>query len=97
MIPKNWEELLVWLAMQFPVLAVCAVVVRWVLRWMGDRHDAEMKRADEQNLKLLTEKETRIADRNERIKELKAEIEESKRKLSRSPAKEKSPDGGTKT
>ena len=35
-----------------------------------------MKRTDDQNVKLLAEKETRITEGKERIKELKAEIEE---------------------
>lgn len=98
MIPKNWEELLIWLAMQFPVLAVCAVVVRWVLKWTGSKHDAEMKRVDEQNGKLLVEKETRIAERNEWIKELKADVEELKRKLTRMPqrGRDQGAEGGTK-
>lgn len=89
MIPKNWEELLIWLAMQFPVLAACAAVVWWTLRWTGKRQEAEMKRADEQNVKLLAEKETRIAEGKERILELKEEIEELKKKLSRAPNKDK--------
>jgi hypothetical protein len=96
MIPKNWEELLIWLAMQFPVLGACAAVVWWILRWTGTRQEAEMKRVDEQNVKLLAEKERRVAERDQRIGELKAEIEELKRKLSRSPTKEKDTDGGAK-
>ncbi len=99
--PKDWTELLIWLAMQFPVLGVCVVVVRWVLRWTANKHEAEMKRTDELNARLLAEKETRIAEGKERVKELKAEIEELKKKLSRTPTrdkadKEKADEGGTK-
>lgn len=101
MIPKNWEELLIWLAMQFPVLGACAAVVWWILRWTGNRQEAEMKRVDEQNVKLLAEKELRIAERDQRMKELKTEIEELKKKLSRPSSKDKADkekveEGGTK-
>lgn len=58
--PTDWTQLLIWLAMQFPVLAACAAIVWWLLRWTGKKQAEEMQRVDKQNSQLLTEKEVRI-------------------------------------
>lgn len=88
---KTWEQLAIWLCMQFPVLAAAFFVARWFLNRAAVDHDKRVGEIESQHGKLLSEKELRIAERDKRIDELKAEVAELKAKLSRPKKKE---DGG---
>jgi hypothetical protein len=78
--PKTWEELAIWLALQFPVLGVCAAIVWWILGWSDRHQEAALLRNTAQHEQLigemekgfkaiLNEVEKRIAERDARIQE----------------------------
>lgn len=73
-VPKTWQEFVIWVGMQFLVVAVAFLVARWVIRWNGEQRKAEVDRIDRDNLRVLAEKDARLADRDALIAELKAEV-----------------------
>ena len=89
---KTWEQLAIWLCMQFPVLAAAFFVARWFLNRAAAEHDKRVQELEAQHARLINEKGERLADRDKRIAELKAEVAELKARLSRSPRKKE--DGG---
>ena len=92
-LPKNASELLIWLAMQFPVVAVSALMARWALKYTERLHDKRNDDNQNQHAQLIAEKDRRLADRDRRIEEQSEEIKELKAKLTRS----KKPGGGEQT
>ena len=84
---ETWEQFLIWLGMQFPVLAAAFFVARWFLNRAAADHDKYVAGIQAQHAKLIAEKDQRLSDRDNRINELKAEVGELKAKLSRSPKK----------
>lgn len=84
--PETYQEYLIWLGMQFPVLAAVGFAARWVVRHMTaaeNRHRAELRLEREAT---LAEKERVIGDRDRTIEELKSRIrslERENRKLRR--------------
>ena len=89
-LPKTTSELLIWLAMQFPVVAVSALMARWALKYTERLHDKRNDDSQKQHERLIAEKDLRLADRDRRIDEQSEEIKELKAKLTRS----KKPSGG---
>ncbi|MBA4064638.1 MAG: hypothetical protein C0501_13180 [Isosphaera sp.] len=71
---KTWDQFLIWLGMQVPVVFVVVSVARWLLLYSDRRHAAELARTDEQHAAVLAEKDKRIAERDERIRDLAAEL-----------------------
>lgn len=87
-VPKTLQEFAIWVGMQFPVLASAALIASLVNRWGGKQRQelvAELKRAFTE---VSAEKEKRIAERDERIRQLEAERDELKARLSRPKKKQ---------
>ncbi|MBY0457776.1 MAG: hypothetical protein K2V38_10595 [Gemmataceae bacterium] len=104
-LPKNFEQYVIWVGMQFPVLGAAAVVARWVMNRERASCEGQIKANDDKNAALVKVKDEQIAERDARIaelkadhatrqSELKAEIAELKAKLSRTKASRKDDDGG---
>ncbi|MBY0457778.1 MAG: hypothetical protein K2V38_10605 [Gemmataceae bacterium] len=64
----------------------------YAIRWTDRNHEGELQRQREMNDRLLAEKDKKIAEQNETIRELKAEKE--KLMVMRFPSWGKSSDGG---
>jgi len=94
-IPKTPQEFAIWVGMQFPVLGA-SVLLAWLVNRWNDAHRkevlAELKLAQQA---LLTEKNERLADRDQQIRELKAANDQLRAKLSRPAKKDKGIEGGT--
>lgn len=72
--PKTVVELLIWLAMQFPVVAVAALLARWAVRYSEYLHEKRAEREEGLFERLLQEKDKRLEERDRRIAELQAEM-----------------------
>lgn len=70
---KTWEQLGIWLGMQFPVVAIVLFVARWMIRYFDDQHAADRVRTKEQHAAVIAEKDKQLADRDRRIAALEAE------------------------
>ena len=92
---KNWEQFAIWLGMQFPVLAAAFLVTRWFLNRADAVFEKHIQQNDALHAKVTKEKDDRLADRDARIVELKAEVGELRKRLSRSGERKKDRDGGT--
>ena len=82
--PKSIAELGIWLAMQFPVLAAAAFLIRWAVRYTEKLHEKRIEDARILFAELVTEKDKRLQERDRRIQELQAELLDLRAKLSRS-------------
>jgi dephospho-CoA kinase len=102
-LPKTWQEYLIWLGIQFPVLVAVGLAARWIIQYLTAQQDRRIAEMRDDQKRLLEEKDkrlaevvaanqSRLADREKQIQELKDEIEELKAKLTRKP-KEKGPSG----
>lgn len=65
-----WDELVKSLGTQFPIIAVVAAIVWWVLRWTTERHDAEIARNAQGFAELIVEKNARISEKDHRVAQL---------------------------
>lgn len=70
---KTWEQLAIWLCMQFPVAGFCFGCVWYTVRWADRRHEQAQRRADEERERLLAERDKMIALLNETIQKLTVE------------------------
>jgi hypothetical protein len=88
-LPKTPEEYAIWVGMQFPVLGA-SILLAWLVNRWNDAHRKEvleeLKLAQQA---LLTEKNERLADRDQQIRELKVANDQLRAKLSRSGKKDK--------
>jgi hypothetical protein len=72
---ESWDQVGMWLAVQFPVAALCGFCVWYSLRWTSGKHTEELKRNETERERLLAEKDKRLAEKDEQIRKLEAERE----------------------
>ena len=94
-LPKTPEEYAIWVGMQFPVLGASILLAWLVNRWNNAHRKEVLEELKLVQQALLTEKNERLADRDQQIRELKAANDELRAKRSRSGKKDKGAEGGT--
>ena len=82
--PKTASELAIWLGVQFPVVAAAAFLIRWAVRYTERLHEKRIQDAKKYHSDMLAEKDVRLRERDERVKQLLDEVAELRAKLSRS-------------
>ena len=66
-LPTNASELAIWALMQFPVLAVAVLLARSSVRYTERLHEKRIADARQGNDALMTERDHRLRERDERI------------------------------
>lgn len=80
-LPETYQELVIWLGIQFPVLAVVGYAVRWVVRRSDREQERRLADAHRCHQALLAEKERVISDRDRQIKAMESQIRSLKREI----------------
>ena len=83
MLPKTWDEFAIWVLVQFPVLAASFLIARYAVRVTGRQYQVTLTEVKRAYAELLAEREKRVGERDTRIKQLEAERDELKSRLSR--------------
>lgn len=76
--PKTPQELYIWLAVQFSVLAAVVVVARWFRADIERKHTADIARSDQLHAAMLAEKDRLhaaiIAEKDRQLAKAEAEV-----------------------